>query len=88
MAACTKDEANTAGAFNESGGKKEETKLTNSKASNEKEGWTLTFEDTFEGEQLDPTKWAHAPEWERHDGQWSNQEDLSGRSRSFNYSNK
>ncbi|NIK75019.1 beta-glucanase (GH16 family) [Paenibacillus castaneae] len=39
-----------------------------------KEGWKLTFADYFEGEQLDNTKWAHAPEWVRKNGQWSNQE--------------
>lgn len=36
-----------------------------------KEGWTLTFEDDFTGETIDQTKWEHAPEWERHNGQWS-----------------
>ncbi|MFB9829914.1 family 16 glycosylhydrolase [Lederbergia wuyishanensis] len=39
-----------------------------------KEGWKLTFSDNFEGEKLDPKKWAHAPEWTRHSGQWSDQE--------------
>ncbi|WP_318615673.1 glycoside hydrolase family 16 protein [Sporosarcina sp. YIM B06819] len=40
----------------------------------EKKGWTLTFEDTFTGESLDNEKWQHAPEWQRHNGQWSNQD--------------
>ncbi|WP_274365125.1 glycoside hydrolase family 16 protein [Paenibacillus thermotolerans] len=39
-----------------------------------KEGWRLTFEDQFDGETLDAAKWAHAPEWVRKDGQWSNEE--------------
>lgn len=41
---------------------------------NEKEGWQLTFEDTFEGESLDLEKWSHSPEWERQDGYWSDDE--------------
>lgn len=40
----------------------------------EKDGWKLTFVDNFEGEKMDPTKWAHAPEWVRKNGQWSNEE--------------
>lgn len=36
--------------------------------------WIVTFEDSFEGTQLDDSKWEHAPEWERKDGQWSNDE--------------
>ena len=39
-----------------------------------KEGWFLTFEDNFEGAELDLEKWEHAPEWIRKDGQWSHQE--------------
>ncbi|MCJ8007362.1 family 16 glycosylhydrolase [Lederbergia wuyishanensis] len=42
----------------------------------EKEGWELTFLDNFNGEELDPTKWKHAPEWPRQGGagQWSDDE--------------
>ncbi|MDQ8738007.1 glycoside hydrolase family 16 protein [Paenibacillus sp. LHD-38] len=39
-----------------------------------KAGWNITFLDNFEGELLDPTKWDHAPEWQRKDGYWSDEE--------------
>ncbi|WP_058303615.1 glycoside hydrolase family 16 protein [Gorillibacterium timonense] len=40
----------------------------------EKSGWTLTFEDTFEGRELDGSKWSHCPEEVRKDGLWSDQD--------------
>lgn len=38
------------------------------------EAYTLTFEDQFEGTELDSTKWSHCPEWKRQDLEcyWSN----------------
>jgi beta-glucanase (GH16 family) len=40
----------------------------------EKEGWRLTFEDDFDGEELDLTKWSRLPDGKRRDGYWSGQE--------------
>ncbi|WP_438434056.1 glycoside hydrolase family 16 protein [Gorillibacterium sp. sgz500922] len=39
-----------------------------------KKGWTLTFEDRFEGHELDAGKWSHCPEEVRHTGKWSDQD--------------
>lgn len=43
-------------------------------SSREKEGWVLTFEDTFQGTELDWSKWSYCPEEPRHTGFWSNQD--------------
>lgn len=58
-----------AGCSSSTDGKEEENKMTS-----DKPGWILTFEDHFDGDELDTSKWEHAPEWERHRGQWSNEE--------------
>ncbi|MCL6459928.1 MAG: glycoside hydrolase family 16 protein [Gorillibacterium sp.] len=42
--------------------------------SNEKPGWLLTFEDTFDGNTLDSTKWSHCPEEIRKDGRWADED--------------
>ena len=52
----------------------EELIVVDAPKSSEREGWTLTFEDTFTGEKLDDKKWGHAPEWKRHNGQWSDKD--------------
>ncbi|MDD2630508.1 MAG: glycoside hydrolase family 16 protein [Limnochordia bacterium] len=39
-----------------------------------KPGWRLTFEDDFEGDRIDLTKWSYLPNWKRHDGYWSPEE--------------
>lgn len=41
---------------------------------NGKQDWTLTFEDQFDGNTIDAKKWSHAPEWQRKDGRWSDQD--------------
>lgn len=64
---CTNDNLETS--INERG---EETMGTDSTTIEDE--WVLIFEDTFDGETLNPDHWEHAPEWERHHGQWSNEE--------------
>jgi hypothetical protein len=39
-----------------------------------REKWNLTFEDDFDGDKIDDSKWSHCPEWERKDGFWSNED--------------
>lgn len=51
-----------------------EDNVTGEIPNSEKEGWELTFEDTFEGDSLDEEKWSHSPEWKRKDGYWSDDE--------------
>ncbi len=52
----------------------------NEGADAEKEGYTLIFEDQFEGEQIDYEKWGHSPYWDdsgvypRKDGYWADDE--------------